>query len=97
MAQLTIKNAFSQMVNFALLGAVPTAPLTERMTIHENQHFTLPNKVTSIRVRSGKAWISYLGKDIVLKAGETLEIESGRDIAIVTSLGYKPVELQLNQ
>ena len=56
--------------------AVPTAPLTERLTVKENQHFTLSNKVTSIRIRSGKAWISYLGKDMVLKLCSMLPMES---------------------
>ena len=96
MAQLTIMNRFSQMMNFALLGAVPTAPLTERLTVKENQHYTVSNPITSIRVLSGSAWISYLGQDIVLKRDETLEIEPHRDIAVVTSLGHKPVELELS-
>ena len=97
MAQLTIKNRFSQMINFALTGAVATAPLIERLTVNENQHYTLSREVTSIRVLSGAAWISHLGKDTVLYRGQTMELQPGRDIAIVTSLNHKPVELELNQ
>jgi hypothetical protein len=95
MAQLTIKNRFAQMMNFALTGAVPAAPLAERLTVTENQHYTLSREVTSIRVLSGAAWISHLGKDIVLERGRTLELQPQRDIAIVTSLNHKPVELEL--
>ena len=97
MAQLTIFNHFSQMINFALTGEIPTAPLTERLFIAENQHYTLPRTITSIRVLSGKAWVSHLGKDTVLDRGDTMEIEPGRDIAIVSALGSKPVELELMQ
>ncbi len=95
MAQLTIFNRFAQMITFALTGEIPTAPLTNHLTIAENQHYTLPRKVTSIRVLSGKAWVSHLGKDTVLARGDIMEIEPARDIAIVTSLAYKPVELEL--
>jgi hypothetical protein len=93
MAQLTIKNYFSQMMNFE---AVPAATLTERLIVNEHQHHTLSNKATSIRILSGIAWISYMGKDIVLKTGDTLKLEPSRDIAILTSLGHKPVELELS-
>jgi hypothetical protein len=44
------------MLNFAVLGAAPITLMTNRMTIFENQHYTLPATVTSIRVLSGKAW-----------------------------------------
>jgi|SRR5690606_32876581 hypothetical protein len=96
MAQLTMMSRFSQMMNAALLGAMPAAPLTERLTVKANEHYTISSPITSIRVLSGSAWISYLGKDIVLKRDETLEIETSRDIAVITSLSHKPVELELS-
>jgi hypothetical protein len=93
MAQLTIMNRFSQMMNFAL----PAAPLIERISLKKNQHLTLSRKANFVRVLSGSAWISYLGKDIVLKQHDMLELKPGRDIAIVTPLGQKSVELEVIQ
>jgi len=95
MAQLTMMNRFSQMMSF--VGIVPAAPLIERINLTENQHLTLSHKVNFVRVLNGSAWISYQGKDIVLKSGEMLELEPGRDITIVSALGHKPVELEVIQ
>jgi hypothetical protein len=41
--------------------------------------------------------VSYLGNNVVVRAGETMEFEMGRGIAVVTSLGYKPVKVELIQ
>jgi hypothetical protein len=96
MAELTFRNRFSQMILFILTGNLPIAPMTKHLTIAEGQHFTLPREVTSLRVLAGKAWISHMGKDTVLYRGEAMQIEPRRDIAILTSLGHKSVELELN-
>jgi hypothetical protein len=82
MAELTFRNRFSQMILFILTGNLPIAPMTKHLT--------------SLRVLAGKAWISHMGKDTVLYRGEAMQIEPRRDIAILTSLGHKSVELELN-
>lgn len=95
MAQLTMMNRFSQMMNFALPGTVPAAPVIEHISLNGDQHLTLSRKVNFVRVLAGSAWISYKGQDIVLAQNEMLEL--GRDIAIVSSLGHKPLEMEVIQ
>jgi hypothetical protein len=94
MAQLTIKNRFSQMMNYVLSSAA-SAPIIEYLTVGENQVYTLPHDITSIRIVSGSAWVSHQAKDVVLYRGQTMDIEQSRDIAVVTSTGRRPVELEL--
>ncbi len=95
MAQLSIKNRFSQIMSFVLSGTVAAG--TRHLTIGEHQAFTLPREVTRIRVLWGSAWVSHMGKDIVLYRGQTMELESSKDIAVITSTGRRPVELELTR
>jgi hypothetical protein len=73
--------------------------LKERLV--QNIHITeiedvymLPKKVTAIRVLSGHAWVTLLGKDIILRQGESTALKPGNDGAVVSSLGNKPLILE---
>lgn len=56
--------------------------------------YMLPKKVTAIRVLSGHAWVTLLGKDIILRQGESTALKPGNDGAVVSSLGNKPLILE---
>jgi hypothetical protein len=97
MVQLTILNRFSQILSIASAVTSPNAPTTERLTIQEKQHHTLPAEVTSVRVLSGTAWVSHLGKNTPLYRGQKMQLQPERDITIITPAGFKPVQLELIQ
>jgi hypothetical protein len=48
-----------------------------------------------LRVRSGRAWISLNGRDLVLKRGQTITVESKDDFALVSPLGGVPLVIEL--
>jgi hypothetical protein len=94
MAQLTIKSPFAQMFNFGLDNLVLDTPAPERVTVNEKQSYTLPREVTSIRVLSGTAWISHLGDNILLYRGQTMQFKP-EHLVVITSAGFRPVQLEL--
>jgi hypothetical protein len=48
-----------------------------------------------LRVRSGRAWVTMNGRDLVLKRGEEIALEKRRDAVVVSSLGQVPVVVEL--
>lgn len=48
-----------------------------------------------IRVESGHAWITHDGKDIVLKGGDELTLNRGKDSAVISSAGRRPVTFEV--
>ncbi len=48
-----------------------------------------------LRVRSGRAWVTLNGRDLVLKRGEEVALETRHDAAVVSSLGHAPLVIEL--
>jgi hypothetical protein len=48
-----------------------------------------------LRVRSGRAWITVDGRDVVLKRGEEIALELRHDAAVVSALGHTPLVIEL--
>ena len=48
-----------------------------------------------LRVRSGRAWVTVNGRDLVLKRGEEVALEMRHDAAVVSPLGYAPLVIEL--
>ncbi len=48
-----------------------------------------------LRIRSGQAWITVNGRDLVLKRGEEVALEKRHDAAVVSALGYAPLVIEL--
>jgi hypothetical protein len=49
-----------------------------------------------LRVRSGRAWVTLNGRDLVLKRGEELALEMRHDAVIVSALGHVPLIVELS-
>lgn len=56
--------------------------------------YKLPKTVTTVRVLSGRAWVTLLGKDIILRQGESAVLKPGNDGAVVSSLSDVPLILE---
>jgi hypothetical protein len=48
-----------------------------------------------LRVRSGRAWVTLQGRDLVLKRGDEAALDGRHDAAVVSSLGHAPLVIEL--
>ncbi len=48
-----------------------------------------------LRVRSGRAWVTVNGRDLVLKRGDEVTLEGRHDAAVVSPLGHAPLIIEL--
>ena len=48
-----------------------------------------------LRVRSGRAWVTLNGRDLVLQRGEEVALETRHDAAVVSPLGRAPLVIEL--
>ena len=48
-----------------------------------------------LRIRSGQAWVTLNGYDLVLKRGEEVALEMRHDAAVVSPLGHVPLVIEL--
>jgi hypothetical protein len=65
---------------------------TQRFTLPGKQAQTIrTNKVKTLRIEAGCAWISYDGKDYLIKAGETLTLPVSHYPAVISSADRRRV------
>ena len=48
-----------------------------------------------LRVRSGRAWITVNGRDLVSKRGEEIALDVRHDAVVVSALGHTPLVIEL--
>ncbi len=48
-----------------------------------------------LRVRSGQAWVTVDGRDVVLKRCEEIALGPRHDVAVVSALGHAPLVIEL--
>ena len=66
-----------------------------RLVLYEREVYRLPRSCPGIRVVDGEAWVSFAGKDTVLQCGEELQLKSGRDFAVVSTVGRSVLVLEV--
>ena len=49
----------------------------------------------SLRVRRGKAWVSWRGEDIIIEAGHSVELNGGHDRPVLSEIGRTPAVVEL--
>jgi hypothetical protein len=57
--------------------------------------YRVPESSQEIRVKSGSAWVSWHGEDIVLDRGESLSLLPRTDTAVVSAVGKWPLVLEV--
>ena len=55
--------------------------------LKDGQPFSVERRNQVLRVLSGKAWLTFDGKDFVLERGQKLRLSPGRDRAVISGLG----------
>lgn len=66
-----------------------------RLTLYSGEVYKAPRGCTAVKVRTGMAWVTQGGADIILEAGRRADLPSGRDFAVVSALGGRPLVVEL--
>lgn len=67
-----------------------------RVMLLPGEVYRVPTEAQQVRVRTGKAWVSFAGRDRVLVKGGELEVEAQpNDAALVSSIGHSLVVLEV--
>jgi hypothetical protein len=48
-----------------------------------------------LRIRSGRAWVTLRGCDLLLKRGDEIALEKQHEAAVVSPLGHAPLIIEL--
>lgn len=65
-----------------------------RLVVFTGEVYRLPAECRGLRVIAGKAWITYGGRDIVLKRCERTMLERPDDLALLSALGASPLVVE---
>ena len=66
-----------------------------RLVLYQDEVYRLPEDCQAIRARSGRAWVTFAGRDIVLESGEEARFGSGKDFAVVSCVGQAPLVVEI--
>ena len=61
---------------------------------HQGDVYRLPEEVAELRVKSGMAWVTVPGEDILLSTGEFALFFPGDHDAVLSALGDKPLVVE---
>ena len=87
---------FWQSIRNVITGPIlfPDDP-DQRIRISQGEVRTVPPRVGEIRVFSGGAWVSSPGQNALLYEGQSLKLHNNQGSVAVTSIGRRPVVLEL--
>jgi hypothetical protein len=66
-----------------------------RLTLYSGEVYKAPRGCTAVWVRTGMAWVTRGGADIILEAGRGADLSPGRDFALVSALGPRALVVEL--
>jgi hypothetical protein len=66
-----------------------------RVMLLKGEVHRVKSNYRGLRIRSGQAWVTWSGYDLVLKRGEEIALETRHDAAVVSSLGCAPLVIEL--
>ncbi len=69
----------------------------QRLFLYANELYRVPSAYREVRTRCGIAHISHQGKDFIVRPGEALQLERGKDVALVSPLHSESLVLELFQ
>lgn len=69
----------------------------QRLFLYANELYRVPSAYRQVRTRCGIAHVSHQGKDFIVGPGEALQLEQGKDIALVSPLHSESLVLELFQ
>jgi hypothetical protein len=72
-----------------------TTGITTRIMLLQGEVQRIGANYRGMRVRSGRAWVTVNGRDLVLKRCEEITLEMRQDAAVVSALGQAPLVIEL--
>ncbi len=73
----------------------PNISIQVRMMLLKGEVQRVDSNYRGLRVRSGRAWVTMLGRDLVLKRGDEVVLDGRHDTAVVSPLGRAPLIIEL--
>ncbi len=73
----------------------PNSSAQMRMVLLKREAQRVDSNYRGLRVRSGRAWVTINGRDLVLKRGDEVTLEGRHDAAVVSPLGHAPLVIEL--
>ena len=74
---------------------VPNAGIQMRVMLLKGEVQRVETNYRGLRVRSGRAWVTLQGRDLVLKRGDEVALDGRHDAAVVSPLGHAPLVIEL--
>lgn len=71
------------------------ASIPMRVMLLQGEIQRVGSNYRGLRVRSGRAWLTVNGRDLVLKRCEEIALDMRRDAAVVSALGHAPLVIEL--
>ncbi len=73
----------------------PNISAQMRIVLLKREVQRVESNYRGLRVRSGRAWVTVNGRDLVLKRGDEVTLEGRHDAAVVSPLGHAPLVIEL--
>ena len=73
----------------------PNTSIQMRVMLLKGEVQRVESNYQGLRVRSGRAWVTLRGRDLVLKRGDEIALEGRREAAVVSPLGHAPLVIEL--
>ncbi len=73
----------------------PNTSIQMRLMLLKGEVQRVESNYRGLRVRSGRAWVTLQGKDLVLNRGDEIALEGPRDAAVVSAVGHTPLIIEL--
>ena len=73
----------------------PNIGIQMRVMLLRGEVQRVASKYRGLRVRSGRAWVTLRGRDLVLKRGDEVALDGRYDAAVVSPLGHVPLVIEL--
>jgi hypothetical protein len=75
---------------------VPNTSIQMRVMLLKGEVQRVESNYRGLRVRSGRAWVTLRGHDLVLKRGDEIALEGRHDAAVVSPVGHAPLIIELS-
>jgi hypothetical protein len=66
-----------------------------RLVLYKGEVYRLPPACRSVQVLAGLAWVTVVGKDVILAQGQKASLISSQDGVLISTLGHLPLVLEI--
>jgi hypothetical protein len=78
-----------------MLVIQPKIAFCKLLFLHQNQSLKLPEKIHEVQILSGSAWLTFSGKDIILRIQEVIAIPKTKHGAVISGISQEPLVFEI--